>query len=256
MKFTNMGLVEHAKKAVREQWHYGYGTFGERATRTVINRIVTQYPNQNARFESFLIIAAAKPYRLCDCYGLVKSFVWWNGDNADPLYNRYGLIDRNTTSAYKAATEKGKINTLPEIPGLILWKQGHVGVYIGSGEFVELPDVGLTARLRKVKDAGFTDWFMDTWITYPQTVTPFVPTVAPTTVITSALKPVTVGSVVTVNQGAVYGGLTAARGKVVPNTQLFPKRHTVNAVQINGGVLEARLKEIVSWVAVSSLTVI
>lgn len=65
-----------------------------------------------------------------------------------------------------------------------------------------------------------------------------------------------VGSVVTIRKGAVYGGLTAARGKAVPKEQLAPKKHTVGKIQKNNGVTEALLTDIVSWVAVVSLEVV
>ena len=67
-------------------------------------------------------------------------------------------------------------------------------------------------------------------------------------------KPIEVGCQVTINKGAVYGGLTSARGSKVPAAQLVPKKHTVSKIQANKGVREALLKEIMSWVAVSSLT--
>ena len=70
----------------------------------------------------------------------------------------------------------------------------------------------------------------------------------------TAAKPVEVGCTVTINKGAVYGGLTSARGNKVPAAQLAPKKHTVSKIQTNKGVQEALLKEITSWVAVSSLT--
>ena len=70
----------------------------------------------------------------------------------------------------------------------------------------------------------------------------------------TAAKPVEVGCQVTINKGAVYGGLTSARGSKVPAAQLAPKKHTVSKIQANKGVQEALLKEITSWVAVSSLT--
>ena len=69
-----------------------------------------------------------------------------------------------------------------------------------------------------------------------------------------AAKPVEVGCQVTINKGAVYGGLTSARGSKVPAAQLAPKKHTASKIQANKGVQEALLKEITSWVAVSSLT--
>lgn len=69
-----------------------------------------------------------------------------------------------------------------------------------------------------------------------------------------AAKPVEVGCQVTINKGAVYGGLTSARGSKVPAAQLAPKKHTVSKIQVNKGVQEALLKEITSWAAVASLT--
>lgn len=55
---------------------------------------------------------------------------------------------------------------------------------------------------------------------------------------------------------AVYGGLSSTRGKAVPAAQLGGKRHTVDKVQTNKGVQEAKLKGINSWVAVASLTAV
>lgn len=75
------------------------------------------------------------------------------------------------------------------------------------------------------------------------------------TVLQSSAKTVAVGSKVTIKSGATYGGLTAARGSIVPNTQLT-RTHTVGKIQVNGGVREALLTDIASWVAVVSLEVV
>ena len=66
---------------------------------------------------------------------------------------------------------------------------------------------------------------------------------------------ITVGSKVKIKPGATYGGLTAARGSIVPNTQLT-RTHTVGKIQVNSGVREALLTDIASWVAVVSLEVV
>lgn len=66
---------------------------------------------------------------------------------------------------------------------------------------------------------------------------------------------ITVGSKVKIKPGATYGGLTAARGSIVPNTQLT-STHTVGKIQTNGGVREALLTDIASWVAVKNLEVV
>ncbi len=75
------------------------------------------------------------------------------------------------------------------------------------------------------------------------------------TVLQSSAKTISVGSKVKIKPGAVYGGLTAARGSIVPNAQLT-RTHTVGKIQVNGGVREALLTDIASWVAVVSLEVV
>lgn len=75
------------------------------------------------------------------------------------------------------------------------------------------------------------------------------------TVLRSNAKTVAVGSKVKIKLGATYGGLTAARGSIVPNTQLT-RTHTVGKIQVNGGVREALLTDIASWVAVKNLEVV
>ena len=74
------------------------------------------------------------------------------------------------------------------------------------------------------------------------------------TVLQSSAK-IMVGSTVTIQPGATYGGLTAARGSVIPREQLI-KTHTVGKIQKNGGVEEALLTDIASWVAVKYLEVV
>ena len=68
-------------------------------------------------------------------------------------------------------------------------------------------------------------------------------------------KKVTEGCTVKIKTGAVYGGLTSARGKAVPGW-VCKRTHTVKKIQENKGVKEALLREINSWVAVDFLTAI
>lgn len=71
-----------------------------------------------------------------------------------------------------------------------------------------------------------------------------------------AEKEIRAGSTVIIKDGAVYGGLSSTRGKAVPAAQRGGKKHTVDKIQTNKGVVEARLTEIKSWVAVTSLTAV
>ena len=70
-----------------------------------------------------------------------------------------------------------------------------------------------------------------------------------------APKEIKENSKVKINAGAVYGGLSSARGKAVPGW-VCKRTHTVKKIQENKGVKEALLQEINSWVAVASLTAV
>lgn len=77
-----------------------------------------------------------------DCCGVIKAVVWgWNGDKnaayGGAVYKSNGMPDINDQGIHDVSnmqeiTEVSKIKV-----GAPLWKQGHVGVYIGNGETVE-----------------------------------------------------------------------------------------------------------------------
>lgn len=170
MQHSNTGLAAHAEKALREKWYYGWGAYGQKATNALVTSLVSQYPSMNTQWKSYMQKAVTAGTRLCDCYGLVKSYLWWVDDNANPKY--IGVHDTNTAGAYSKATEKGTLATLPEIPGVILYMPGHVGVYCGKGRFIELQGGGVGAFEGKItngkitKGSKFTHWFKDINIDY------------------------------------------------------------------------------------------
>ena len=66
-------------------------------------------------------------------------------------------------------------------------------------------------------------------------------------------KSIDIGDKVTINRGAIYGGLSTVRGQSVP-TKCIGQTFTVSKLSYHKGVAEALLKEINSWIAVESLT--
>lgn len=169
MSKTNIRLVAHAEKALKEEWYYGWGAYGQIAVAALLTSLINQYSG-NAGWRTYMMGAVTAGTRLCDCYGLIKSYLWWTDDNSNPKYN--SAQDRNTAGAYNAANEKGLLSTLPEIPGIILYMPGHVGVYCGNGRFIELMGGGVGAYEGRIvnkvitKGSKFTHWFKDVNITY------------------------------------------------------------------------------------------
>lgn len=172
--FTNTGLVALAKKALAEGWGYVNGTFGNILSETLMNQKCSQAGGVG-EYNSYWRENYIKKFigkRVSDCYGLVKAYVWWTGENKSPAYNSNGCTDRNQEGAYASAKEKGPLATLPEVPGVVLWMKGHVGIYIGNGEFIECAGCPVGTRKGTVKNgvitsgSKFTHWFKDNWIKY------------------------------------------------------------------------------------------
>ena len=142
---TNVELVEFAKKALKENWGYCLGSFGNILTPSFLNQKLKQgygVGAYNTRHKAYLNNYINK--RVSDS-GLVKAFIWWNNGQVKYVASQ----DRNQEGAYNAAKEKGTLKTIPEIPGLVLWMKGHAGIYIGNGEFIEC--VGAPIGMRKGK---------------------------------------------------------------------------------------------------------
>lgn len=75
--------------------------------------------------------------RVLDCIGLVKCFMWHDYNQNNSSYYGKTCPDYNCEQFFALAKKKGRIEMIPEVPGLIVYQFGHVGVYIGGGEVIE-----------------------------------------------------------------------------------------------------------------------
>ena len=167
---TNKGLVEHAKMALSQGWGYVWGTFGLILSESTLSDKILQYPTGVGGYQAF-IRAKWLGKRTVDCVGLIKSYMWWRSNGASPVtYDP--KTDLNADGMYKTATEKGPINTLPKnIPGICLWKEGHIGVYIGNGLVIEARGTiagVVESPLTGIGSSPWTHWLKCPFITYEE----------------------------------------------------------------------------------------
>ena len=66
--------------------------------------------------------------------------------------------DVGADGMYYNAGRKGSIETMPDTPGLAVWKSGHIGVYIGSGEVIEAMDTRYGVVKTKLQGRGWSHW--------------------------------------------------------------------------------------------------
>ena len=76
------------------------------------------------------------------------------------------MPDISADAMYENAEEKGTIETVPEIPGLAVWQEGHIGVDIGNGEVVQAASTRDGVIRSKLEDTAWTHWLKVPYIEY------------------------------------------------------------------------------------------
>ena len=132
-KKTNSALVAYVRQALREKWVYWYGTTGRPCTESLLKRKRAQYPAHygSARTAAYRRHIAEKRY-CADCINLVKGYMWLDEATGKQGYAINGCPDTNADGMFARAAQKGSIETMPDIPGLIVRFSGHAGVYVGE----------------------------------------------------------------------------------------------------------------------------
>lgn len=150
-------LVLWAEYAADKGWGYVYGTYGTVLSESMLNAKMEQYPDEVATKEQF-IRDTWLGKRTADCVGLIKGYSWFNTVSQQTEIGSNGMQDLSANGMYDAATVKGEISTIPETPGLAVWKDGHIGIYIGDGNVVEAYGTERGVIRTALADGGWTHW--------------------------------------------------------------------------------------------------
>ena len=158
-------LVQYALHAYQEHWGYVWGTFGHVLTESLFEAKLAQYPDALAGNADF-IRQTWVGGRTTDCVGLIKGYGWLDAGTEEIVYNSNGMPDISANEMYHSATVSGPIDTIPETPGLAVWHDGHIGVYIGNGEVVEAMGTRYGVVKTKLEGARWTHWLKIPYISY------------------------------------------------------------------------------------------
>ena len=131
MEKNNKGLVEYCKAQLGRP--YWYGTFGQKASLELYINRKKAYP----RYYTATDFEEQFGQKVHDCIGLVKGYMWTLGADSTHYIYKNGFPDVSADMQYKRSTRKGSISTMPDVPGILVFMKGHVGVYIGDGWVIE-----------------------------------------------------------------------------------------------------------------------
>lgn len=165
MTKTNWGLADWAKSWVGMP--YWYGCVCYKCTQDLLNRKAKQYPKHytQARMPRYKSDIAASKWA-ADCIGLAKGYMWWDSEKMAAKYAVNGCPDMSANGMLEIAKVKGDIKTLPELPGTMLWMNGHAGVYIGNGWAIEERGFAYGCVKTKVSDRPWKKWYRLPGLTY------------------------------------------------------------------------------------------
>ena len=160
--FTGKELALYCEEmyANKSHWAYWYGTYGNMCTEAKYKSKKKQYPEHYGSSRTAGYMKDIELKRRCaDCVGMIKSFFWTgNRYDTDPKYGTNGCPDKSANGLFNMCKTKGDIKNIPDIPGIVVWKDGHIGVYIGGGYTIEMRGFDYDCVKRKVKDGPWKKW--------------------------------------------------------------------------------------------------
>lgn len=155
---TAKGLVAYVKAQLGRP--YWYGTFGQAASKALYNEKKRQYPSK------YTWEYAGQIAKVHDCVGLIKGYLWCDTpEDLTPVYCEKQDISANMMRDVSACDE---IGTIPDVPGVLVFYNYHVGVYIGGGEVIEARGRNYGVVKTKLKERPWTCWGYCPFITYEE----------------------------------------------------------------------------------------
>ena len=162
---NNLDLVKWAEFAYENKWGYVWGSHGQVLTEKELIRLKGVFGSHVTDKEAY-IRSHWLGRRTSDCVGLIKGYGWYDEESGTIKYGTNGMKDVTADGMFSAATEKGTINTMPDIPGLAVWHQGHIGVYIGNGYVIHAANTYDGVIKTPITSSGWTHWLKVPYINY------------------------------------------------------------------------------------------
>lgn len=162
---NNLDLVKWAQMAYDNKWGYVWGSHGNVLTANELKKLEKTFGSHVTDKEEY-IKSHWLGRRTSDCVGLIKGYGWYDETSGTIKYGTNGMKDVTADGMFNAAVEKGSISTMPDIPGIAVWHQGHIGVYIGNGYVIHAANTYDGVIKTPITSSGWTHWLKVPYINY------------------------------------------------------------------------------------------
>lgn len=160
------GVSDYVSK-IKNTTGFGYwnGTFGQIATEQLWNENKARLPDWYNAHANAKTLWMGK--RILDCAGLDKYARWVQADGNVKYDSSTDLNEQMLFDKAKAMGCKwGTIDTIPDVAGIVVWKSGHMGIYIGNGVSRESRGGDYGVKDYDYKTRGWTHWYYNPFINY------------------------------------------------------------------------------------------
>lgn len=162
---NNLDLVKWAQMAYDNKWGYVWGSHGNVLTANELKRLEKTFGSHVTDKEEY-IKSHWLGRRTSDCVGLIKGYGWYDETSGTIKYGTNGMKDVTADGMFNSAVEKGPISTMPDMPGIAVWHQGHIGVYIGNGYVIHAANTYDGVIKTPITSSGWTHWLKVPYINY------------------------------------------------------------------------------------------
>ena len=184
MKLTNTEFINFCQNLLGAPYWFNASTI--KATKNAYKVNSIRFPEEyNKRDISFYEKAIEEHEIVTDSIGLVKGFAWSNGgkdvlaNRGNPLVHTYkagsnNCPDKTVNGMFVWATAQnikwGDIETLPEVPGLIVTTHGRLGVYEGNGYVIEANKEAGYVTHELIEKTAWRFWYELPFIEYNEQI--------------------------------------------------------------------------------------
>lgn len=180
MSLTNLDFIHFCQNLLGAP--YWYNASAIKATKHAFKVNAIRFPKEYEKLsiENYQQHIDDKEI-VTDTIGLIKGFAWTDGGKeileargTDKIINaQYGLNgcpDKTPNGLFTWASSQnakwGPINTLPEVPGLVITLNGHLAIYEGNGYVIDInEEKGYLDRM-PIENNPWQFWYEIPFITY------------------------------------------------------------------------------------------
>ena len=155
-------FIANAKQLIGHPYIYG----GNYSSSDIVDRshllsVKKQYPKEMTTAKITSLIANFNGQIGCDCSGTIT--------------HSLGLPKIRSANLWEECTKKGLIANIPNIPGLIVYRIGHIGIYLGNGDVLENGSTQYGCKITNIHDPitgkAWTGYgYLDKYIEYSDAV--------------------------------------------------------------------------------------